>query len=149
MDLKNGDLNDMFEDCPFRYLGLDSVPTKVKQGDWLAALDISRFYLRLPAGAKLRELLWFQDPTTYTATSKANERGSVNKMKFRQLLAVAFGLKPAPAYASVVSAELARILESFQVNVAGVYIDNILIRAVSLSKRLNRQSRRVCAYAEH
>ena len=44
---------------------------------------------------------------------------------------MAFGLKPAPAYASVVSAELARILESFGVSVAGVYIDDILIRASS------------------
>lgn len=51
------------------------------------------------------------------------------------MLAVAFELKPAPApaYASVVvvSAELARILESFGVSVAGVYIDDLLIRARS------------------
>ena len=113
MDPKNGDLNDMFEDWPFQYCGLDNIPQKVKKGDWLAALDISRFYLRLPAGRKLRNLLWFQDPSSYAKDSRGNEQRSSSNLRFRQLLVAAFGLKPAPAYASVVSAELARILESF------------------------------------
>ena len=131
MDLKNGGLNDMYEDWLFRYVGIDNIASKVQQGDWLAAIDISRFYLRLPAGKKLRSLLWFQDPSTYAKDSKDNEAKRLQRMRFRQLLAVAFGLKPAPAYASVVSAELARILESFGVCVAGVYIDDLLIRARS------------------
>ena len=131
MDLKNGGLNDLYEDWLFRYVGIENVATKVKQGDWLAAIDISRFYLRLPAGKKLRSLLWFQDPATYAKNSKTNESKSAARTRWRQLLAVAFGLKPAPAYASVVSAELARILESFGVSVAGVYIDDLLIRARS------------------
>ena len=131
MDLKNGGLNDMYEDWLFRYVGIDNVAAKVQQGDWLAAIDISRFYLRLPAGKKLRSLLWFQDPATYGSNSKNNEAKDFRNVRFRQLLAVAFGLKPAPAYASVVSAELARILESFGVSVAGVYIDDLLIRARS------------------
>ena len=129
MDLKSGGLNDMYEDWLFRYVGIDNVAAKVQQGDWLAAIDISRFYLRLPAGKKLRSMLWFQDPDTYASNSKTNEKKK--RLRFRQLLAVAFGLKTAPAYASVVSAELARILESFGVSVAGVYIDDLLIRARS------------------
>ena len=44
---------------------------------------------------------------------------------------MAFGLKSAPAYAFVVSAEVKRILESFGVQVAGVYLDNFLIRGAS------------------
>ena len=52
MDLKNGGLNDMFEEWLFRYVGIDNVAAKVSQGDWLAAIDISRFYLRLPAGKR-------------------------------------------------------------------------------------------------
>ena len=129
MDLKSGGLNDMYEDWLFRYVGIDNVAAKVEQGDWLAAIDISRFYLRLPAGKKLRSHLWFQDPDSYASNSKTNEKKK--RLRFRQLLAVAFGLKTAPAYASVVSAELARILESFGVSVAGVYIDDLLIRARS------------------
>ena len=131
MDLKNGGLNDMYEDWLFSYLGIDNIAAKVQQGDWLAAIDISRFYLRLPAGKKLRSRLWFQDPSSYARDSHDNERRATRRMRFRQLQAVAFGLKPAPAWASVVSAELARILESFGVSVAGVYIDDLLIRASS------------------
>ena len=131
MDLKNGGLNDVYEDWLFSYLGIDNIAAKVKQGDWLAAIDISRFYLRLPAGRKLRSRLWFQDPSSYARDSRDNEQRAARRLRFRQLQAVAFGLKPAPAWASVVSAELARILESFGVSVAGVYIDDLLIRASS------------------
>lgn len=46
--LKKDGLNNMYEDWLFRYVGIDNVASKVKQGDWLAAIDISRFYLRLP-----------------------------------------------------------------------------------------------------
>ena len=55
-------------------------------------------------------------------------------MSFRQLLAVAFGLKSAPAWASLVIGELCRIFESFDIKVAGVYIDDILLRATSKQK---------------
>ena len=52
-------------------------------------------------------------------------------MRFCQLLSVVFGLKSAPAWASIVSAELARVLQSFGISVAGVYLDDFLIRARS------------------
>ena len=147
MDLKSGGLNDMYEDWLFRYLGIDNVAAKVQQGDWLAAIDISRFYLRLPAGRRLRSRLWFQDPSSYARNSHDNQRRATRKLRFRQLQAVAFGLKPAPAWASVVSAELARILESFGVSVAGVYIDDLLIRARSKEEleRMIKICETVCA----
>ena len=63
----------MYEDWLFRYVGIDNVAAKVQQGDWLAVIDISRFYLRLPAGKKLRSLLWFQDPDTYASNSSENK----------------------------------------------------------------------------
>ena len=55
----------------------------------------------------------------------------MRKLTFRQLLAVAFELKSAPAWASIVSGELCKIFRSFGINVAGVYIDDILMRAIS------------------
>ena len=58
----------------------------------------------------------------------------MRKLTFRHLLAVAFGLKSVPAWASIVSAELCRIFRSFGINVAGVYIEDILIRAISKIK---------------
>ena len=85
MDLKNGGVNDMYEDWLFRYVGIDNVASKVEQGDWLAAIDISRFYLRLPAGKKLRSLLWFQDPSSYARNSKDNNAKNPENMRFRQL----------------------------------------------------------------
>ena len=113
-------MNSLLLDWPFRYLGMDDIASEVKPGDWLAAIDISRFYLRLPAGQRLRSVQWFQDPATYAYNTHDNRRLSAKKRRFRQLLPVAFGLKSAPAWASVVSAELARILRSFGVRVAGV-----------------------------
>ena len=121
----------MLEEWPFRYWGLESVAETVSQGDWLASIDISRFYLRLPAGRKLRSLQWFQDPDSFGIDTNANERLGDKKRRYRQLRSVAFGLKSAPAYASAVSAEAKRILESFGVSVAGVYIDDFLIRGAT------------------
>ena len=97
----------------------------------MAALDISRFYLRLPAGAKLRQAQWFQHPTSYAKNNHNNEQKKEEKLTFRQLLAVAFGLKSGPAWALLVSGELYRILRSFGIQVAGVYIDDILIHAAA------------------
>lgn len=73
MDLKSGGLNCMYEDWFLRYLGIDDVVTKVHQGDWLVAIDISHFYLCLPTGRRLRSRLWFQDPSSYARDSHDNE----------------------------------------------------------------------------
>ena len=131
LDFKSGSVNARLFDWPFRYVGIDDIASTIKPGDWLATVDISRFYLRLPAGRRLRAVQWFQDPRSYAANSRDNEHMSNRKRRFRQLLAVAFGLKSAPAWASVVSAELARILRSFGVRVAGVYVDDLLLCASS------------------
>ena len=54
LDLKQSGYNDTIHDWPFRYRSLDAIAEKIHKGDWLATVDISRFYLRLPAGRKLR-----------------------------------------------------------------------------------------------
>ena len=131
LDFKNGGLNDMFEDWRFRYWGLESVAETVSKNDWLGSIDISRFYLRLAAGRRLRDMQWFQDPDSYGVDVNANERMRAARRRFRQLCSVAFGLKSAPAFASAVSAEVKAILESFGVSVAGVYIDDFLIRGAT------------------
>ena len=131
LDFKAGSMNSMLLDWNFRYLGMDDIALSVRRDDWLAVVDISRFYLRLPAGEKLREVQWFQDPSSYAANSHDNAGMAPRKRRFRQLLAVAFGLKSAPAWASVVSSELARILRSFGIRVAGVYLDDLLLCAPS------------------
>ena len=131
LDLKCSGYNARLLDWLFRYCGIHVIAEKIKKGDFMAALDISRFYLRLPAGQRLREAQWFQDPSSYAKNTHNNEQKAAKKLSFRQLLAVAFGLKSAPAWASLVSGELCRILQSFGIDVAGVYIDDILIRAVT------------------
>ena len=80
LDLKNGGYNDMLLDWLFRYRGLDSIAEFVQPGDWLSTIDISKFYLRLPAGRGLREAQWFQDPSSYGATSKANDKKSLDEL---------------------------------------------------------------------
>ena len=143
LDLKQGGYNDTLADWTFRFWGLDCVAENVKRGDWLASVDISRFYLRLPAGKKLREAQWFQDPASYGSSTRANERRDVRLLRFRQLLSVAFGLKSAPAYASAVSMEAVRILRAHGVEVVGVYIDDILVRG-STKSECERSLRRAC-----
>ena len=134
LDLKCSGYNERLYDWPFRYRGLEAIAEAVQQDDWLAALDISRFYLRLPAGKNLREAQWFQDPCSYAGSTFDNDKRAPGRLKFRQLLAVAFGLKSAPAWASLVSGELCRIFQSFGIKVAGCYIDDILLRARSKAK---------------
>ena len=131
LDLKVSGYNKRLLDWLFRYCGIEVMLESIKQGDWLAALDISRFYLRLPAGKRLRAAQWFQDPSSYAKSTHNNNHKQKRKLRFRQLLAVAFGLKSAPAWASLVSGELCRILRSFGIDVAGVYIDDLLIRAIN------------------
>ena len=131
LDLKVSGYNKRLLEWLFRYCGIEVMLESIKQGDWLAALDISRFYLRLPAGKRLRAAQWFQDPSSYAKSTHNNNNKNKSKLRFRQLLAVAFGLKSAPAWASLVSGELCRILRSFGVPVAGVYIDDVLIRALT------------------
>mgnify|MGYP003327780229 CR=1 FL=1 len=97
--------------------------------DWLASVDISRFYLRLAAGKGLRRVQWVQDPATYGSDAQAN-KSSLGR-RWRQLQAVGFGLKTAPAWASVVSAELVRIFEADGIRVLGCFIDDILIAGSS------------------
>ena len=135
LDLKFSGYNASFRDWPFRYRGLDAVAENVKKDNWLATLDISRFYLRLSAGKRLWEAQWFQHPSSYKTTTHNNECKQESKLRFRQLLSVAFALKSAPAWASIASGELGRILCSFGVDVAGTYyIEDILIR-VSMKDR--------------
>ena len=74
LDLKSSGYNKRLIDWLFRYRGLDSIAESIQQGDWLAALDISRFYLRLPAGKNLRNAQWFQDPSTYAGTTFDNDK---------------------------------------------------------------------------
>lgn len=74
LDFKLGGYNDMLLDWPFRYWNLDCVAENVKEGDWLGTLNISRFYLRLPAGKKLRRAQWFQDPASYGPSTHDNDR---------------------------------------------------------------------------
>ena len=141
LDLKKSGYNKRLLDWLFRYCCIHVITERIQQGDWLAALDISKFYLRLPAGKRLRRAQWFQDPSTYAQCTHNNDKKATRKLRFRQLLAVAFGLKPAPAWASLVSGELCRILRSFGIDVAGVYIDDALIRAATKSACARQRQR--------
>ena len=125
LDLKASKVNGATGDWKFRYRGLDDIAANLQHGDWLASVDISRFYLRLPAGPNLRSVQWVQDPDSYAFTAKLNNRSK--RRTWRQLQAIGFGLKTAPAWASVVSAELVRILKAAGVRVIGCFIDDLLI----------------------
>ena len=114
--MKATGVNEATGDWKFRYRALDDVAANLKKGDWLALVDISRFYLRLPAGHNLRSVQWVQDPDSYAHTAKLNNKSK--RKLWRQLQARGFGLKTAPAWASMVLAELVRIPEAQGVRVA-------------------------------
>ena len=97
------------------------VTEKVDQHDWLTVLDIDQFYMRLPAGQRMRARQWFQDPQSYAPSDKENKRQHVSHKRWRQLLALAFGWKTAPAFASTVSAEVTRTLRALGIKVVGVF----------------------------
>jgi hypothetical protein len=130
MDFRTGGLNDLLAPWPFRYRGLDDVASTVSDNDWMCTIDISNFFLRLPASAVFREYQCFQEPSTYAATSGLNDEPSSRK-RFRTLNGVIFGLRTAPAWASCVSAELARMLEHHGVRVAGCFVDDFCLVARS------------------
>ena len=127
LDMKAAQVNEATDDWKFRYRALDDVAANLQKGDWLTSVDISRFYLRLPAGQNLRSVQWVQDPDSYAHTTKLNNKSK--RKLWRQLQAIGFGLKTAPAWASVVSAELVRILEAEGIRVVGCFLDDLLIAA--------------------
>ena len=77
----------------FRYLTFQLIPSEVQQDDWLAVLDIDQFFMRLPAGERMRARQWFQDPSSFAASDADNAALSPEQKRWRQLLSVAFGWK--------------------------------------------------------
>jgi hypothetical protein len=130
IDFKTGGLNDMVAPWRFRYRDLNDVARKLRRHDYLCTIDISSFFLRLPASKNLRRVQAFQEPDTYAATSKLND-ASDSGHHWRQLNGVIFGHKTAPAWSSCVSAELARILEEHGVRVIGCFVDDLCLAAAS------------------
>ena len=130
LDLKTSRDNDHVLQWLFRYLTFQLIPSEVQQGDWLAVLDIDQFFMRLPAGARMRARQWFQDPDSFPASDAENSAPSHQK-RWRQLLSVAFGWKVAPAFASTVSSELVRILRAHGIRVVGVYVDDLILAAAT------------------
>ena len=133
LDLKTSKDNDHVLPWLFRYLTFQLIPSDVQQGDWLAVLDIDQFFMRLPAGARMRARQWFQDPDSFPA-SDAENASSHHRKRWRQLLSVAFGWKVAPAFASTVSSELVRILRAHGIRVVGVYVDDLIIAAATKAR---------------
>ena len=127
LDLKSSGDNTKIASWRFRYLIMQLIMTSLESTDWLTVLDIDQFYMRLPAGRRMRARQWFQDPESFSESDSRNKRQSIADKTWRQLLAVAFGWKVAPAYASTVSAELVRMLRACGVRVLGTFIDDILI----------------------
>ena len=145
LDLLTAGQNAKVKDWKFRYWTFESVPERVQKGDWLVVLDISTYFLRLPAGKRMRMAQFFQDPSSFGPDSKSNDNLPPDALKWRHLLTVAFGWKVAPAFASTVSAELVRILRTYKVDVAGIYLDDLLIRAPSrrAAKRMLKTALRI------
>jgi hypothetical protein len=110
-DISTSGGNDIFEPWPMRYLGLRALAGILQRGDFIATRDITGFYNRLPAGTLLRKLQCFQDPDTYAATDKLNDKKvSAGDAAFLQQTSCMFGHRQLPAWASCVSSEMARIL---------------------------------------
>jgi hypothetical protein len=89
-------VNEGLEKWPIRYADLRHVLRSLNEGDWVATVDIRSFYLQLPVHPAARHLLAVRDPFTG------------EHIRYKVL---PFGLSTAPAFASLVSAEIVRILK--------------------------------------
>ena len=127
-DSSTAGCNFLFADIKFRYWGVEDFAKFVKQGDYISSIDIKGYYTCLGAGELLRRLQYFQDPTSYASSTKANtlkvRRGDA---KFLHQLTCMFGFKQLPWWASCVSAEIIRILNHEGCKVAGNIIDDFLL----------------------
>jgi hypothetical protein len=90
-------VNAGLEKWPIRYADLRHVLRSLNEGDWVATVDIRSFYLQLPVHPAARHLLAVRDPFTG------------EHLRYKVL---PFGLSTAPAFASLVSGEIARILKA-------------------------------------
>lgn len=105
-------LNDVSIPWPFRFTGLEYALTQLKPGDWLVKVDLAKWYTQLPLHPLLHPYFGFA-------------------WKGRDFLytCLPFGLSTAPAFASLVSAEIAAIARHRGIPVVAAYIDDFFIAA--------------------
>ena len=136
-DSSTAGVKSLFEDIRFRYLGVDDFARVVEEDDYISSLDIRHFYTCLGAGPLLRRLQYFQDPHSYAASTAENTaKVKAGKATYLHQQTCMFGFKQLPWWASCVSAELARILTHNGCTVAGLIIDDILMRSPAADGRL-------------
>ena len=109
-------VNDHLPSWKFRYGATDALCRQLRQGDFITVIDLSKFYLRLPIRPSSRRFFTVQDPRSQC---------------FRSYHRVPFGHKNAPAFASLVSSEVLRIIRhEFGIR-ACAYLDDFALLSSS------------------
>ena len=99
---------------PFRFTGLDYALAHLRPGDWMVKVDLAKWYTQLPLHPTVQPYFgfhWAGDDYMYTS--------------------IPFGLSSAPAFASLVSAEIAAIARHRGIPVVAAYIDDFFLAAPS------------------
>ena len=127
LDICTAGGKEIFEKWPMQFLGVRALFQIIRRGDYLATMDISRYYNRLLASHRLREFQCFQDPATYAQDKCSNDaRIRRGDTVFLQQTTCMFGHPQLPAYASCVSSEIARIVHNEGARVVRVILDDFL-----------------------
>ena len=90
------ELNDRIEKWPIRYADLNHILMLMRDHDWVSSIDLSSFYLHLPLHRLAQDYLQLRDPFSGELLTYA---------------VIPFGITSAPAFASMVSAVVLKILK--------------------------------------
>lgn len=110
-------VNDALDKWKFKYEGVDAAAELVTPGCWLATVDISKFFLRVPLHKAAYKTSFFRDP-----------RAAGEKV-YRHFKSLMFGSKLAPAFCSAISAEALTILRHEVASRSSAFVDDFILAA--------------------
>ena len=102
-------LNERLREYKFRYTDFPFILSHLREGCFMAMVDLRSFYLQLPMAPEFTKYLSLRDPLTG---------------ELLRYLRLPFGLSTAPAWASAVSAEVRKVMLARGVKAVFVYLDD-------------------------
>jgi len=107
-------INPNLSEWKFRYTDFPFILNKIHRGDYVASFDLRSWYLQLSIRKSFQKFLSLRCPFT---------------AKLLKYARIPFGLSTAPAWASLISAELTKMLKARGINCVIAYLDDFFIIA--------------------
>ncbi len=103
----------------FRYTDFPFILSKIHKGDFIASFDLRSWYLQLSIRKSFQKILSLRSPFS---------------QKILRYARMPFGLSTAPAWASLISAELTKMLKARGIDCVIAYLDDFFIIAPSAAE---------------